>query len=275
MKIGLPSEWVALALAARATHAFFDTLNRTVFARGRFVDAVRQTKAVSESAPTQFRSGRAELTPCGQDDAQRFHGGTIWCQAIRHDRLGLAMAFQGLPEKSQCRRLVTAFLNEAFEHFTLVVDGAPEVMLYAIDLHKDLVEMPPPVLICPHGIDASPLDLGGEDRSEPVPPEPNRLMRDVDAALMQQVFHIPQPKRVRDVHHHHQADDLGARLEVAEKARIAHARKAAALHSIGKPISSDWAPQSSFPASANPAICWTVMGLTGARKRRCPICCGL
>ncbi|MCA3621340.1 MAG: hypothetical protein IOC56_09655 [Methylobacterium sp.] len=52
--------------------------------------------------------------------------------------------------------------------------------------------------------------------------EPHRLMGDVDAALMQQVFHIPQRQRVAHLHHHREADDLGARLEIPENAGVAH-----------------------------------------------------
>ena len=40
-------------------------------------------------------------------------------------------------------------------------------------------------------------------------------MADIDAAFVQQIFHISKRKRKPDVHHHRQADDLRARLEVA------------------------------------------------------------
>ena len=35
-------------------------------------------------------------------------------------------------------------------------------------------------------------DLRGEQRTEPVPPEPYRLNADIDTALEQQVFDLPQ-----------------------------------------------------------------------------------
>jgi hypothetical protein len=49
-----------------------------------------------------------------------------------------------------------------------------------------------------HCINTSPSDLGRENRPEPVPPEPLGLMRDVDlmrnvdAALVQQILDVPQ-----------------------------------------------------------------------------------
>jgi hypothetical protein len=61
-------------------------------------------------------------------------------------------------------------------------------------------------------------------------------VRDLDAALVQQVLDIPQRQRIPDVHHHRQADDLGLRLEVAEDARVAHARKAIGSPPRYKPI---------------------------------------
>ena len=57
---------------------------------------------------------------------------------------------------------------------------------------------------------ANPLaDIGGEQRSEPVPPEANGFVTDVDAALEQQILDVPQRQREADIHHHHEADDLG------------------------------------------------------------------
>jgi hypothetical protein len=41
--------------------------------------------------------------------------------------------------------LVAALRHEAFEHFTLVIHGAPEVVLHPVDLHENLVERPLPM----------------------------------------------------------------------------------------------------------------------------------
>lgn len=38
---------------------------------------------------------------------------------------------------------------------------------------------------------------------------PHGLVGDVDAALGQQVFYVPQRKREADIHHHYQSDHLG------------------------------------------------------------------
>lgn len=55
------------------------------------------------------------------------------------------MLLQGFPEEFQCRLLVSTLRDEAFQHLAFVIDGAPEVVLHAIDLHEHFVEMPAPM----------------------------------------------------------------------------------------------------------------------------------
>jgi hypothetical protein len=80
--------------------------------------------------------------------------------------------------------------------------------LLAVDLHEHLIEMPAPVFETAHPANPLPTDVACEQRAEPVPPLPHRLMADIDPTLEEQVFHIPQAQREADVHHHDQADDL-------------------------------------------------------------------
>ena len=58
----------------------------------------------------------------------------------------------------------------------------------------------------PHPVDPLPADFGGEHRTEALPPEPDRLVADVDPALVQQILDVPQGQREPDVHHHRQTD---------------------------------------------------------------------
>ena len=51
--------------------------------------------------------------------------------------------------------------------------------------------------------------LRGKHLAEPVPLEPYCLMTNVDATLGQQVLDLAQLKRISDIHHHRQANDLG------------------------------------------------------------------
>ena len=50
--------------------------------------------------------------------------------------------------------------------------------------------------------------LRGEHRTEPVPPEPHRLMQDIDAAFAKNILDLAQPLRIPDVHHHREPNNL-------------------------------------------------------------------
>jgi hypothetical protein len=52
--------------------------------------------------------------------------------------------------------------------------------------------------------------------------EPDRLVADLDAALVEQILNVPQREWEADVHHHRQANDLGARFEVLEGVGFGH-----------------------------------------------------
>ena len=58
--------------------------------------------------------------------------------------------------------------------------------------------------------------LRGKHLAEPVPPEPYRLVADIDTALEQQVLDLAQRQRVPDIHHHREANDFGRTIEIAE-----------------------------------------------------------
>jgi len=105
-----------------------------------------------------------------------------------------------------------------------VVHGPPQVVPLTVDLHKNLVQMPPPAAGF-HSLDAPLFDLCGEHWAEPVPPEPDGLVAHVDATLMQQVFDVPQRKRKPHEQHHSKTDDLRTGFEVAEWGAFYHLGK--------------------------------------------------
>ena len=80
-------------------------------------------------------------------------------------------------------------------------------------------------------------DLVREHRTEPVPPEPNRLVADVDAPLEQSILNLSQRQRIAEIHHHHEVDHLGRAVEITEG--IAHRRRLRNLARRLKPIYSD------------------------------------
>ena len=72
-------------------------------------------------------------------------------------------------------------------------------MSLAIDLHVDLINMPSPVAKATQPADPLTTDVGSEHRTEAVPPQPHRLVAEVDAPLKEQILHIPQRKWIPHV----------------------------------------------------------------------------
>src|SRR5665811_1942529 len=174
---------------------------------GPFSSSERQVRVLGAIVQPSSR----DLLPGGTEVAERR---PVRPEPIRHDNPGRAMPSQGFPQESQGGLAVAALRDEAFQHLALVVDGAPEIPRLAVDLHEHLVDMPSPVDVRPHRGDPPAADLSSEERSEPQSPQPDRLMADVNAALMEEVFDVSKRQREADIHHHGQSNDLGRRLEV-------------------------------------------------------------
>ena len=149
-----------------------------------------------------------------------------------------------------------------------MIDSPPEVVPLAVNLHEDLVEVPLPAAGL-HPLDPSFSNLRCKHRTKPVPPVAHRLMADIDAPLMQKIFDVAKRKRETHVEHHRQADDLWARLEVAEVAAFRHAGTLASDLPLLKLSSSDSSLQSSVKrthcigAGANisvlPSMAWCTL----------------
>ena len=95
-----------------------------------------------------------------------------------------------------------------------MIHSPPKVVRLTVDLHENFVQVPLPVRICTHPIDPISANFRGEHRTKRVPPEPNRFVADVDAALVEQILDIAERQWKPDIHHHRKANDLGADCEV-------------------------------------------------------------
>jgi len=157
-------------------------------------------------------------------------------EAIGDDDLGTAMSFHRFLQELQGCRPVPLPGDIALEHFPFVIDGAPEIMRLAVDLHEDLVEMPAVLHSGAQALDPFASDLGGEHRPEAVPPVAHRFVADLDAAFVEEILHIPERQRVADVEHHRQADDLGARFEVAKGGALGHGDEGSETSCPGRAI---------------------------------------
>jgi hypothetical protein len=109
----------------------------------------------------------------------------------------------------------------------------------AVYLHQHLIQTPLPMCSRPHSINPSAADLSGKHRAKSVPPKPNRLMANVNAAFMQKIFNIPQRERKPHIHHNGKADDLGASLETTKSGTFCHPTTISARPARLKKSSSD------------------------------------
>ena len=141
------------------------------------------------------------------DRAERIQGSAVGSQPVGDNRFRMSVTPKQCTEEFQSRLLVPGLRDEALQHFAFVIDGAPQIVFNPVDLDENFVEMPPPMAKSSRRVKAISADLRSGNRPEPVPPEPHRLMRDVDPTIMKQVFHIPQRKRIADIHHHRQPEN--------------------------------------------------------------------
>ena len=102
----------------------------------------------------------------------------------------MTVTLHGFPEEFQCCFAIPALRDIAFQHLALVIHGSPKVVRLAVNLYKNLIQMPLPVRVCAHLLNPFSADLGCKHLSKSVPPEPDRLMADLDAAFVQQVLNV-------------------------------------------------------------------------------------
>ena len=55
------------------------------------------------------------------------------------------MAPHEFPEEFQCGALLSSLCDNSLQHLAFVIDGAPQIVLLAVDFHEDFVDVPPPL----------------------------------------------------------------------------------------------------------------------------------
>jgi hypothetical protein len=99
-------------------------------------------------------------------------------------------------ERVERRGLIPLRRNHRFQNVAFVIGGTPQMSELAVDLHKDLIQVPTLLRIAAHTPYPRFPDFCCEHRAEPVPPEPDCLMADVDPALGQKILDVAQRQRV-------------------------------------------------------------------------------
>jgi hypothetical protein len=119
-------------------------------------------------------------------------------------RSGPALPFQELPEEPCGRSPVASRLDQDVNHVTVLVDGAPQILLSSLDRQEELVQIP--------GV-AHPASSGPKRprilSAEGPTPLSDRLVGDGDSSLSEQIFSIPKAQTEAMVEPHRVPDNLG------------------------------------------------------------------
>ena len=113
-------------------------------------------------------------------------GHTVASQFVRHYLSRFrSMDFQYGFEEALSGRSVTPSLQENIDYFSILIDGAPQIVLDAADLDEDFIdkERIPESLV-------STLQTPGIFRPKLVAPQPNRFITDFNSTFSQKIFDI-------------------------------------------------------------------------------------
>ena len=103
-------------------------------------------------------------------NADLVHRRRIGTKPVGDDAARSAVLLQEPLEKLQRPSLVPLHRDHRLHDLAFMVDGAPEVAELAVDLHKDFIQVPPPLRIAAHARDTSLADLAaniGPNRFHP------------------------------------------------------------------------------------------------------------
>src|SRR5271154_4688016 len=157
---------------------------------------------------------RANLVTVGVADLSHRCG--IRAKPVGDDLLGSTKLLHDALQKLERRCLVPPRCDHGFQNLAFVIDRPPEIAELAIDLHKDLIQMPPPLGEVAKMRNPLLSDLCREHRAKPVPPKSDGLMADFDPALGQQILNVTQRQWVPHLHHYDQTDHLWRAVEISE-----------------------------------------------------------
>jgi hypothetical protein len=126
-------------------------------------------------------------------------------QLVRHDHpRHILQTLQQSSEQALCGVGIAPCLHPDVEHNAILIDGAPEIVLHALDPDEDFVHVPLVAWSRPPASQAI-----SETRGKFLTPASHRLVGDDDATLSQEQFNISQAEADHVVQPHRVADDLG------------------------------------------------------------------
>jgi hypothetical protein len=117
--------------------------------------------------------------------SNHFHRGAIRREAVGHNHFRIAISPHRFLQKRKRSLAIPPVGNEALQNFALVINCAPEIVLRAINLHKNLIQMPSPLRTLAHALRSFLPNFRCEHWPKPVPPKTDALMADVDSTLVE------------------------------------------------------------------------------------------
>ena len=146
----------------------------------------------------------------------------VVCGAVCDYFLYTTVALHQLILKFQCCRFVSAFDDNVFQHFALMIKSPPRLTQFAINLHEDLVHVALSFVEHAQLLNTLPSYFSSKHRANPAPPISNSFVAHVDNSLMHLILDIPKRERKSDVKHQRKADYLRAGFKVLERGRFFH-----------------------------------------------------
>jgi hypothetical protein len=147
------------------------------------------------------------------------YGSGVASQFVGNDpQWFVALASQQSSKEPLCGALITMRLDQDVDYVAVLIHGAPQILLLAVDPNEDLVQVP--VVSEPS---LASLQFPSILRTELLAPAPDGLIRHDDSPLGEKILHISEAQTEAMVRPDRIADDLG-------RETIAGVKRMAALH---------------------------------------------
>ncbi len=114
-----------------------------------------------------------------------------------------ALTLQQLEEEPFGGFPITVRLDENIDHVTILINGAPEILAFALDRDEDLVQVPRITEATLPTLQAT-----GVLRTKLEAPKPDRLVRNCYAAVRQQILNVPEAHTESMIQPYGVADDF-------------------------------------------------------------------
>jgi len=127
--------------------------------------------------------------------------------------------FQHLAKEAHGGSAIAARLDQDVEEVAVLVHGPPQILLSAVDRHEDFIQIPRVAQLA-----SSAPQLPRVVESESLTPVADCFVRDGDASLREQIFHITEAQAEAVIEPDRVADDLGLEAVSAVAGRLARHR---------------------------------------------------